>query len=207
MKNFLVTVFFIMYCQTVIFAQEGNNEETLRINAGIFLINSNWIGQGRSRFVDLMGSLSISKPITNQWDIGITSLFFKQLPKDYSYLFSNLDFFYITGPFVRYYFNNFPLRPFWEGSFEYGNVCNCYIFSQYVNDKLYLFDRAFYLGNTLGLETKITSNFFIKLNVKAYYLFNAVENKGLIIRPFLNFSFRLPNRGKALPPVINNPRF
>ena len=190
-------------------AQEEKNRETLKINAGIFLINSNWAGQGYSRFVDLMGGLNISKPITNQLDVGITSLFLKQLPKDYSYLFSNLDFFYIAGPFVRYYFNDFPLRPFWEGSLEYGNVCNCYIVPQYINDQLYIFDKAFYLGNTLGLETKIASQAFIKLNIKAYYLLNAAENKGLIVLPMLSFRFNLHliKKIKQSAPIIYNPRF
>jgi hypothetical protein len=85
------------YCHNFTFAQEGESTISIKINAGIFLINSNWTGQGRSRFVDLMGSLSISKPLTNYWDLGITSLFLKQLPKDYSYRFSDLDFFTSLG--------------------------------------------------------------------------------------------------------------
>jgi hypothetical protein len=207
MKGLLITILFITNCHIVTLAQEGEHLKALKIDAGIFLINSNWTGQGRSQFVDLMGSLSISKPLTNYWDLGITSLLLKQLPKDYSYRFSNLDFFYIAGPFVRYYFNDFPLRPFWEGSLEYGNTCDCYFVPQFVNDQLFLFDNGFYLGNTLGLETKIGKNVFIKLNLKAYYLFNEAENKGLIVRPFLNFNFFLHKKSRLAPPVINNPRF
>jgi hypothetical protein len=207
LNSLLIAIFFLTYNHSIALAQGEKNREALKINAGIFLINSNWTGQDRSQFVDLMGSLSISKPLTNYWDLGITSLFLKQLPKDYSYRFSNLDFFYFAGPFVRYYFNDFPLRPFWEGSFEYGNTCNCYFVPQFINDQLFLFDSGFYLGNTLGLETKIGKNVFIKLNLKAYYLFNEAENKGLIVRPFLNFSFLLPKKSILAPPVINNPRF
>lgn len=206
LTNLIVTTLFAICFHSATIAQEGEPIKALKIEVGIFLINSNWAGQGRSRFLDLIGSLSMSKPISSQWDMGITSLFLKQLPKEYSYLFSELNFFYITGPFVRYYFNDFPLRPFWEGSLEYGNVCNCYIVPRYT-DQLYLFDKAFYLGNSLGLETKISKNVFIKLNVKAYYLFNEAENKGLILRPFLSFNFRLNKKTKLAPPVINNPRF
>jgi hypothetical protein len=55
------------------------------------------------------------------------------------------------------------------------------------------------------VEKAITSNLFIKLNFKVYYLFNEVDNKKLILLPFINFKFRL-NKTSKLPPVIYNPR-
>ena len=77
LNQLLIVTFFMCFINTISLAQEEKNRETLKINAGIFLINSNWAGQGYSRFVDLMGGLNISKPITNQLDVGITSLFLK----------------------------------------------------------------------------------------------------------------------------------
>jgi hypothetical protein len=208
MKNLLFAILFLCSIHTIGLAQGESNKETLKIDAGIFLFNSNWTGQIKSSFQELIGNLSVSKAINNHWDLGLTSLGMKQLPLNQSFAFYKLDFFYISGPFARYYFNEFPLRPFWEGSLEYGNVCNCYFNSSFFQEGRYYFiNNGIYLGNNLGLETRITSNFFLKLNVKAYYLFNAVENKGLIVRPFLNFSFRLNKKSIIAPPIINNPRF
>ncbi len=195
---------FLFFCFTLFSQENPQFYKALKVDIGVFIFDNKWTGQTRSSYQELMVHLSVSKKIAPQWDLGVTSLFLVQLPKYSSYFFSALDRFYITGPFVRYYFGNFSLNPYWEGSLEYGNLCNCYFNSTF--GEFHILNNAFYLGNNLGLEKKIASNVFVKVNLKAYYLFNSVENKKLLIRPCINFNFRLNKKLKHYPPLIYNPR-
>ena len=202
-SNTLLLIFLFSYF--TLFSQENSQHyKALKVDAGVFIFDNKWTGQTRSSFQELMVHLSVSKKIAPQWDLGVTSLLLVQLPKYSSYLFSALDRFYIAGPFVRYYFGNFSLNPYWEGSLEYGNLCNCYFNSTF--GEFHILNNAIYLGNNLGLEKRIASNVFVKVNLKGYYLFNSVENKKLFIRPFINFNFRLNKKTKHYPPLIYNPR-
>ena len=194
---------FLFFCFTL-FSQESTQfYKALKVDVGVFIFDTKWI-QSRPSFLNLTDHFGISKKIAQQWDLGITSILLVQLPKSQSYLFSALDRFYIAGPFARYYFGNFSLNPYWEGSLEYGNLCNCYFNSTF--GEFHILNNAFYLGNNLGLEKRIASNVFVKVNLKGYYLLNSVENKKLFIRPFINFNFRLNKKPKHYPPLIYNPR-
>ncbi len=195
---------FLFFCFTLFSQENPRFYKTLKVDAGVFIFDNKWTGQTRSSYQELMVHLSVSKKISPQWDLGVTSLLLVQLPKYSSYLFLGLDRFYIAGPFARYYFGNFSLNPYWEGSLEYGNLCNCYFNSTF--GEFHILNNAFYLGNNLGLEKRIASNVFVKVNLKGYYLFNSVENKKLFIRPFINFNFRLNKKSKHYPPLIYNPR-
>ena len=202
-KSTLLFIFLFSYF--TLFSQENTQHyKALKVDAGVFIFDNKWTGQTRSSYQELMVHLSVSKKIAPQWDLGVTSLLLVQLPKYSSYLFTALDRFYIAGPFARYYFGNFSLNPYWEGSLEYGNLCNCYFNSTF--GEFHILNHAFYLGNNLGLEKRIAQNVFVKVNLKAYYLFNSVENKKLLIRPFINFNFRLNKKPKHYPPLIYNPR-
>ena len=197
-------LFIFLFSYFTLFSQENTQfYKALKVDAGIFIFDTKWI-QPRPSFLNLTAHFSISKKITQQWDLGITSILLVQLPKSQSYLFSALDRFYIAGPFARYYFGNFSLNPYWEGSLEYGNLCNCYF--NFPFGGFHILNNAFYLGNNLGLEKRIASNVVAKANLKAYYLFNSVENKKLFISPFINFNFRLNKKPKHYPPLIYNPR-
>ena len=195
---------FLFSCFTLISQENPRFYKPIKVDIGVFIFDNKWTGQTRSSFQELTFHLSVSKKIAQQWDLGVTSLLLVQLPKYQSYLFSALDKFYIAGPVVRYYFGNFSLNPYWEGSLEYGNLCNCYFSSKF--GEFHILNNAFYLGNSLGLEKRIASNVFVKVNLKAYYLFNTVENKKFLIRPFLNFNFRLNKNAQRYPPLIYNPR-
>lgn len=203
-KKHILLFMFLFFCFTLFSQENPRFYKALKVDAGVFIFDNKWTGQTRSSYQELMFHLSVSKKIAPQWDLGVTSLLLVQLPKYSSYLFTALDRFYIAGPFARYYFGNFSLNPYWEGSLEYGNLCNCYYSSTF--GEFYILNNAFYLGNNLGLEKRIASNVFVKVNLKGYYLFNSVENKKLFIRPFINFNFRLNKKSKHYPPLIYNPR-
>ena len=207
-KTFFI-VGFTFFNYSIGFAQEVESQKSFRqiiFDIGLLPFDRKWIGSNSNGFVDLDFNSSISIKIYNNWHIGLEFYKLLRIPKDQSWTLSEREKFFMIGSMARYYFNNSPLKIYWEGSIDYGNICDCSVYIPYYKRAVFVLPNRYYVGNAIGAELAINPKSSIKLNIKTFYTLNKDENKFLHTRPFLSFSYKFSKKNNQISPIIHNPR-
>lgn len=209
LTKIFILVGFSLFNYTIGLAQEVQSQKNFKqliFDIGFLPFDRKWIGSKSNGFVDIDFISNVSIKIYRNWYIGAEFYKLLRIPKDQSWTLSEREKFFMIGPIVRYYFNNTSFQIYWEGSINYGNICDCSVYIPYYTRAIYILPNRYYVGNAVGTELAINSKASIKLNIKTFYTLNKDENKFLHTRPFLSFSYKFNKKNHQISPIIHNPR-
>jgi hypothetical protein len=207
MRKTLTFIFLIFF--TKAFSQEESKElpfKKIYLNLS-FLPIPHGILPNQTSFVNFMTSIDIYTKFATNWEGGLSSYHLWLTPKERNPFWSS-EHFFITTLYARYYFQGNPYKIFLDISVGKGNLCVCDVnlSTSPSNGGIFRINpfEGNFIGTALGINLKISSFITVKPNVRAYYILNDFEAKGIHIRPLLTFQFFLKGESKS---VINNPRF
>lgn len=209
LKIFHYLYFLFLFCHPIAYTQSVSKTgfiDKLSIEFGVLPFNKAWIGSKSSSFVDFMINSRFSFKSSQNSYLGIEYYKLLRIPTNETWTLSTRDNFYIIGPFFRQYIVAKYFTPFLEGSFGYGNVCDCAIYNPNYEKKIYVLPDRYYIGSALGIELPLNSALSLIFNLKVFYMLNTTTNKFLHIRPFLNLNLYLSKLKKNKVPIVHNPR-